>query len=1108
MLQIYLLGNVSINLDNQPVGGLPSRAAEAMLIYLACHDHPIPRETLAELLWADRSQKQALTNLRTILTSLKRELGEYLIITRQSIAFNHAADYWLDTVALEEQLNRLKPALLADSRLDEDEIEQLQNTLDLYQDAFLAGFYLKDGRGFEEWAAVQRERLRRLAYTGFRQLVRTLHDQGDYLNGIRYADQLLLMDPYDEDAHRQMMWLQARSGKRNAALKHFQSCQNRLIEDLGVEPSPATIKVFERLRATSFPPPDNLPQTTTAFIGREVEVKAVLRRLSRSSGRLVSILGPGGVGKTRLAIEAARRIVQTRPGMFLDGVTFLPLAALQSPAYLNTTLGETLNIRFEGEEPTLAQLIHHLEKKEMLLVLDNFEHLVDRTSLAFLARILEAAPGIKILLTSRERLRLRDEQVLDLGGLPYPPMGTDEEIAFSYGSIQLFFQHAERVRQDYSPSPEDLRAIIQLCKLLDGMPLGIELAAAGVRYFPPREILHQLQEKVDLEFSQTHDRPDRHQNLHSVFEHSWSLLTDDEQQITRRMAVFQGPFDLEAAEAITGATRDQITMLLDKSLLRRDDKTGGFDLHPLMQQFLAVKLTSIPDEEIIIRTRHAEYYAAFIVFGDPKSNMEQQFRELREKVDSRQENIISAALWFAEQHDFSERKLVTTIERLNLFFNATQRFENWKVVYHQLIEALGKKSDGSYEEKWITTVLESRIVYADINLHAPCRASLRLENILQTAYELQNKPLISICHSLSALIGWRKANFNDAIAQSDKSIMTVHDFPEQFRWPPLRIKGDIAFGAGMLTMSKKAHDQAFALAMKRDSFDEAAPLHRLSEGRILHRRGEIAAARDILMEGLSLSRAKGVPSEIITISQHLAHVLIDLGDYQGAEDLLAEARRITLDIKDTLLPALVGRTLGWLAECSENPETAQQQYRESLELVESIQYQPELPFSQVALGRVMGQRGDQETAKELILTALETFKGWEHHGGIATAQHSLGLQFEQADQMDASMAAYLAGLAAADRGQEYYFGGQLYVQLAHLWAADEAGTQALALATSIQASPAMTAKDKIRTAALHGKLTAALSPVQIDQAENWGRDHTLANSIAAILDREKNILGE
>ncbi|MBI1880857.1 MAG: hypothetical protein HYR94_21985 [Chloroflexi bacterium] len=218
-LIIRLLDHVVIEIDGQPLSRLPSRAAEALLIYPVCHDQPIPRETLADLLWSERTQKQGLTNLRTILTSLRWELDDYLTVTRQTLAFNHAADYWLDVTEFENQLSQLQQQPHATTPLSPETAHHLQTAADLYRGDFLASFSLREGHDFEAWTFLKREQLRRMAGLGLRRIVAHYLATHDYPVGLRQAERLLALEPYDDQARRQMMWLLVRSGQRNVALQ-------------------------------------------------------------------------------------------------------------------------------------------------------------------------------------------------------------------------------------------------------------------------------------------------------------------------------------------------------------------------------------------------------------------------------------------------------------------------------------------------------------------------------------------------------------------------------------------------------------------------------------------------------------------------------------------------------------------------------------------------------------------------------------------------------------------------------------------------------------------------------------------------------------------------
>lgn len=410
-LAFRLLGSVVIELDGQPVQGLPSRAAEALLIYLVCHDRPISRESLANLLWHDRSKKQGLTNLRTILTSLRRELESYLIITRQTLAFNHAADYWLDSADFESQLSQLLPALQRNSPLPPETASHLQKALDLYRGHFLEAFFLREGRGFEMWMVLQQERLQRLAVTGLRHLV--AHDvaTGNYRQGMANAEKLLAFDPYDEGVLRQLMRLLIRTGQPVRALQRYQKFSQLLAEELELEPASETTRLYQRIRAARLIRIKALPQDSTTFVGRETELEQLNYYLTNPNCRLVTLVGPGGIGKTRLAVEAARR----RQSILMHGVCFIPLADLPSSNLLVSAIAGGLNLSMDGVDAPKAQLLKALQEREILLLLDSFEQLlspskpdgIDGTGL--LVEILAAAPEVKLLVTSRERLNLEAE---------------------------------------------------------------------------------------------------------------------------------------------------------------------------------------------------------------------------------------------------------------------------------------------------------------------------------------------------------------------------------------------------------------------------------------------------------------------------------------------------------------------------------------------------------------------------------------------------------------------------------------------------------------------------------------------------------------------------
>jgi DNA-binding SARP family transcriptional activator len=239
MLTISTLGGLSIRRGDEPVTGLASRKVEALLVYLACTDRPRPREVLAEMLWEERSQSQSLANLRVVLSSLRKHLAPYVTITRDTVALNPDAAVWLDAAELEQKLSA----------------GQVEEAVALYRGDFMAGFYVRGAPGFEDWAAIERERLRQLVLGALNDLVAYHLDVGDYAAGIRHANRLLELDSLPEQAHRHMMRLLAYSGQRGAALEQYENCRRLLQRELAVEPMPETTDLYEQIQAGTLEPP-------------------------------------------------------------------------------------------------------------------------------------------------------------------------------------------------------------------------------------------------------------------------------------------------------------------------------------------------------------------------------------------------------------------------------------------------------------------------------------------------------------------------------------------------------------------------------------------------------------------------------------------------------------------------------------------------------------------------------------------------------------------------------------------------------------------------------------------------------------------------------------
>ena len=561
-LSIKLLGDVVIELNGETLGRFPSRKAELLLAYLVCHDRAFSREHLAELLWAERPGKQAQANLRSILSSLRQKLTPFLIVDRHSIAFNHQSDYQLDVRDFETCLNRVAHHPHPDPGKCKACVAQLRTASNLYRGGFLQGLSASESATLADWALIQHERHSRQALSSLFELTRYALLQGNYAEAQQLALRQLAVEPYREEAYRQLMIALARDGQRSSALAQYQRCREILNRELQVEPATETRTLYQRIRSAGATTPSNLPALQLPLVGRTVAMARVKGQLADPDCRLITLTGPGGVGKTQLALAAARG----EDGVFWHGIFFVALASLSEPAELPLAIANAVQCPLDGDGSDTEQLGNFLREKEMLLVLDNFEHLLPAGS--HLTQLLAQAPHCKFLVTSRQRLGLQQEQLLALDGLSYPAeTDTVSETLPQYGAIQLFLQAASRLQPTYVPGVAEWPILAAICRHVEGLPLALELAAAWTRLAGSETILEQMQRGLDFLTSSSRDRPDRHQSMRLVFQHSWQLLSGQEQAVLCYLALFRAPFNAAAAQAVASADLHLLRRLLGPILV-------------------------------------------------------------------------------------------------------------------------------------------------------------------------------------------------------------------------------------------------------------------------------------------------------------------------------------------------------------------------------------------------------------------------------------------------------------------------------------------------------------------------------------------------------------
>jgi len=404
----------------------------------------------------------------------------------------------------------------------------------------------------------------------------------------------------------------------------------------------------------------NIPIPSTPFLGRQDELRQIADLLADPACRLLTLVGPGGMGKTRLALQLA---ISQAP-RYVDGVFFAPLQPLTSPDQIVSAIAEALRLTlFPAGEPK-AQLLHFLSDKALLLVLDNLEHLLG--SIEMISEILAAAPRVKVLVTSRERLNLMEEWVFDVAGLSFPPSEAETELE-GYSAVQLFTHNARRVRPGFGLNGEE-PAVVRICRVLEGMPLGIELAASWARTLSCHEIARQLEHGLDILMTPVRNMPERHRSMRAVLDQSWSLLSEDERIVFARLSVFRGGFTLEAAKAAAGATLLILAALVDKSWLRLAPHDERYDIHELLRQYGEdrLRLSDVAWRQTC--DRHCAYYAQFLYDRELKL-LGAEFNETYRQVKVEIRNERAAWDWAVQGRKIGE--LQQLLNRLLDFYYMT-----------------------------------------------------------------------------------------------------------------------------------------------------------------------------------------------------------------------------------------------------------------------------------------------------------------------------------------------------------------------------------------------------------------------------------------------------
>lgn len=1059
-LRLFLLGAPRVEVDDNEID-LHRRKVLAPLIYLAVTRQRHRRDTLATLFWPESDQTTARASLRREFYTLTSSLGnDWFAADRESIGLAPEAKIWVDVEEFRQQLALCREHEHPADVVCEECLEQLVGAMQLYTGDFLAGFTLSDCPEFDDWQFFQAESLRRELAGILEKLVGWYGDCGEYEPAITYARRWLTLDTLHEPVHRTLMRLYALAGQQAAAVRQYQECLRILDEELGVEPEAETTQLYEAIRtrqlgplapapdeqirdstpldaaprplAVTIPaadpaaaqpaeqaqrPPNNLPSQLTPFIGRTQELAAICNRLSDPACRLLTLIGPGGMGKTRLALETAKLIadreVRDNP-QFTDGVYFVPLATVGHVSEMLAPIADAVGLNLAGSGSLQQQLLDHLHEKRLLLVLDNFEQLLaangEGAHVTLLSTLLAVAPGLKLLVTSREALNLQEEWFHQIEGLGFPSeQETLAQAVTEYDAVRLFEQCAQRARGAFSLAEEQTH-VVRICRLVEGMPLALELAAAWLKVLTTEQIAAEIAQNLDILTARHQNVPERHRSLRIVFEQSWQRLTKEEQLVLSKLAMFQDGCTRDAAARVAGGTIVILAALVDKALLRRYDQplTPGkiesrFHFHPLLQQYVTEKLQTGPEVQEHTAATHAHYYLNLVELYSKQLKSAERKTTLR-RLEIEFANLRAAWHWATALKDVQ----VLARFALPLSNMFEKRVEEGLLLFAQAAACLDETNPAHHAALGAVLVAQAEQV---MRLGYDPAQSITLTERALALFQSDEAPHEHLkALSLLGNAFWLQGDYQraQAVLEEGLAFLRTHGMLAEI--------GDFLIRRGLV--ERELHEAPAVMAFYQKSLAELRTLgdavslaHQLLiYGEYLVVNDQLQEGKRLLEESLTLVRAAGGTDFFPFVLMHLGFTAYKLGDYPEAEGYLYEVLTIAQAEARTHPEALAHIFLGRVKVAQQALVAAEQHLVKGLDLGWRNKLTLVATLALVCFAELYTAQG-QLTEAVVLLTAALAYPATEQRDKQAAAQQLAALQDKLAP--DAFAAAVARGNASS-----------------------------------------------------------------------------------------------
>lgn len=902
-LHLSLLGPPALEHTGQVIH-LATRKAMAILAYTAVQRTGASRADLVALLWPENPEDQARASLRQELSRLSQSLGNALHKPSQQVLSLNPAVFTVDIWQFRDALGQADP----------------KAALSHYRGSFLQGLQLRDAAEFDSWLLQTRQQLQAEYIAALSSLAQTAEAEGKPAEALTYCRQAIAADPLAESQYQAAIRLCEQMGDRTAALRLQQALERVLEEELGIQPSP---KPPEK----SAPIATGLPVPATPLVGRNTEIGEVLELLARPDCRLLSFVGPGGIGKTRLALAVAQQLQQAQSVVWvsLQGRKLWP------------SLAEALGLSLLGRGDVREAVLHQLAQQPWL-VLDEAEELEETLELQAL---LQQLPQLKLLVTTRERLHLRSEWIYEVQGLP---------LGRGSGASELFRRSAERVRPGFSPTGTDQQAIVQICQLLSGLPLALELAAAWVRVMDCSTIAHELSQSLDL--LEDSRLPERQRSMRAVFESSLKRLNHEERRALTWLSVFRGSFGLAAAKHVAQTSPAVLASLLDHAFIQLQPDQS-YRLLEVTRQYLASQLPSEAHQA------HAEHYAHYLQERTEALRGGKQTQVLQE-LSQAAENLRSAWLWATEHQALLAAQMA---DGLFLFFELRSWFRDGA----ELFDRVGATELPLYG---LALARKGRLLYRLTEFESAREALLEA---LEVAHRLDNQSEVAFCNNNLGLV---------------------------------------ELGMGHPLEAQRYFEQS--LASRQQSHNRwgiANGLHNL--GLVAIHLGQTPTALAHFQQALELFRALSDWRGISLALTGLGQTWTALGDYAVAREMYQQSFSYGQQLGDGFTEANALLGLGTVAGIEFKNQECLERLQASLEAAYLTGDQTTIGRALVGLGRLAMREGEYQRAMKLQRQALERFQKSNYRWGAALAFSHLGRSYSRLGEAQEGRAFYRLSLQEA-----------------------------------------------------------------------------------------------